>query len=152
MSLAFVLLPVSHYDDVTMSGMASQITSFTIVYSAVFSGRRSKKSSKPRVTGLCVGNSPGTGEFPAQMASNAETVFIWWRHHGLCKKQDIGPQDMPLRDVTLATWRHWYGSTLALLMADCFEAPAFNWTNVDLYHSWDPLAFTWAQFYSEHTL
>ena len=44
--------------------------------------RRSKKTSKLRVTGLCVGNSPGTGEFPAQMASNAENVFIWWRHHG----------------------------------------------------------------------
>ena len=28
-------------------------------------GRRSKKTSKLRVTGLCVGNSPGTGEFPA---------------------------------------------------------------------------------------
>ena len=23
-----------------------------------------------------------TGEFPAQMASNAEKVSIWWRHHG----------------------------------------------------------------------
>ena len=34
--------------------------------------RRSKKTSKLRVTGLCAGNSPGTGEFPAQMASNAE--------------------------------------------------------------------------------
>ena len=44
-------------------------------------GRRSKKTSKLRVTGLCVGNSPGTGEFPAQMASNAENVSIWWRHH-----------------------------------------------------------------------
>ena len=45
------------------------------------SGRRSKKTSKPSVTGLCVMNSPGTGEFPAQMASNAEAVSIWWRHH-----------------------------------------------------------------------
>ena len=43
--------------------------------------RRSKKTSKLRVTGLCVGNSPGTGEFPTQMASNAENVSIWWRHH-----------------------------------------------------------------------
>ena len=43
--------------------------------------RRSKKTSKLRVTGLCVGNSPGTGEFPSQMASNADNVFIWWRHH-----------------------------------------------------------------------
>ena len=41
----------------------------------------SKKTSKSRVTGLCVGNSPRTGEFPAQMASNAENVTIWWRHH-----------------------------------------------------------------------
>ena len=44
-------------------------------------GRRSKKTSKLRVTGLCAGNSSGTGEFPAQMASNAENVSIWWRHH-----------------------------------------------------------------------
>ena len=43
--------------------------------------RRWKKTSKLRVTGLCVGNSPGTGEFPAQRASNAENVSIWWRHH-----------------------------------------------------------------------
>ena len=42
--------------------------------------RRSKKISEPRVTGLCAGNLPGTGEFPAQMASNAENVSIWWRH------------------------------------------------------------------------
>ena len=42
---------------------------------------RSKKTWKLRVTGLCAGNSPGTGEFPAQMASNAENVSIWWRHH-----------------------------------------------------------------------
>ena len=43
--------------------------------------RRSKKTSKLRVTGLCVGNSPATGEFPSQMAKNAENLFIWWRHH-----------------------------------------------------------------------
>ena len=45
-------------------------------------GCRSKKTSKLRVTGLCAGNSPGTGEFPAQMASYAENVSIWLRHHG----------------------------------------------------------------------
>ena len=28
------------------------------------------------------GEFTGTGEFPAQMASNAENVPIWWRHHG----------------------------------------------------------------------
>ena len=42
---------------------------------------RSKKISKVRITGLCVWNSPETGEFPTQRASNAEIVSIWWRHH-----------------------------------------------------------------------
>ena len=44
----------------------------------LFTGR-STKTSKLRVT-LC-GEFTGTGDFPAQMASNAENVSIWWRHH-----------------------------------------------------------------------
>ena len=56
-----------------MGAMASQLTSLMIVYS--------KKTSKLFVTGLCTGNSLVTGEFPAQMASNAENVSIWWGHH-----------------------------------------------------------------------
>ena len=36
--------------------------------------RRAKKTSRFRVTGLCEWNSPVTGEFPAQMASNAEIL------------------------------------------------------------------------------
>ena len=43
--------------------------------------RRSNKTSKLRVTGLCVGNSSVTGEFHAQMACNAENVSIWWHHY-----------------------------------------------------------------------
>ena len=43
--------------------------------------RRSKKTPKLRVTGLCAGNSPGT----AQMARNTENVSIWWRHHEIAK-------------------------------------------------------------------
>ena len=43
--------------------------------------RRWKNTSKLRVTGFWAGNSPRTGEFPAQMASNAENVSIWWRLH-----------------------------------------------------------------------
>ena len=42
--------------------------------------RRSKKTSNFRVIGLCEGNSPVAGEFPAQSASYAENVSIWWRH------------------------------------------------------------------------
>ena len=44
--------------------------------------RRSKKTQRLRNTALCARNLPGTGEFPAQMTSNAENVSIWRRHHG----------------------------------------------------------------------
>ena len=46
--------------------------------------RGSKKTSKPRVTGLCVGNLSVDGEFPAQMASNAVNVMTSsykWKYH-----------------------------------------------------------------------
>ena len=65
-----------HCSDVMMGAMASQITSLTIVYSTVYSRRRSTWTSKPRVTALCGGNSSVTGEFPTQKASNAEYVSI----------------------------------------------------------------------------
>ena len=45
--------------------------------------RRSKKTSKLCVTGLCEGNPPVTGGFPSQRASNAENVSIWLHHHTL---------------------------------------------------------------------
>ena len=72
-----------HYNDVIMGAMTSQITSLTNVYSTVYLGVDKKKTSKLRVTGLCAGNSMVTSEFPAQRASNAENVSIWWRHHEL---------------------------------------------------------------------
>ena len=72
--------------------------------------RRWKKTSKPRVTGLCAGNSPVTGEFPTQSASDAENVSIWWRHHvgvyrwirdlansGLCESVPGGKRDTILQ-------------------------------------------------------
>ena len=82
--LGHVLGQFPHYNDIIMGSMASQITSLTIVYSVGYSGADQRKKSKLRVTGLCTGNSPGTGEFPAQMASNAKNVSIWWRHGSAC--------------------------------------------------------------------
>ena len=69
-----------HLASITMT-MVSQITSVSIVYLTFWFRRRSKKTSKLHVTGLCEGNSPVTGEFPAQRASNTENVSIWCRHH-----------------------------------------------------------------------
>ena len=48
----------------------------------LFRRRYKKKTIKaPRQLSLYAGNSPVTDEFPAQMASNAENVSIWWFHH-----------------------------------------------------------------------
>ena len=74
--LSFQSTYEAHYNNVI-------ITSLTIVYWTVYSRRTSKKISKLCVTGLCARNSPGTGEFPAQRTSDAESVSIWWRHHAL---------------------------------------------------------------------
>ena len=61
-----------------MSAMASQITSLTIIYSTVYLGRDQRKHQSSASLALC---GEFTGEFPAQMASNAENISIWWRHH-----------------------------------------------------------------------
>ena len=80
-----------YYNDVIMSPMASQITP-TRLFTQAFR-HRSKKTSKLRVTGLCTGNSPVTGEFPAQRPATRKIFpfddvimvcyvlrgrFCWW--------------------------------------------------------------------------
>ena len=64
-----------------MDSIAYQITSLTIVYSSVHSGTDQRKHQSSASLAFVWENSPVTGEFPAQMASNAENVSIWWRHH-----------------------------------------------------------------------
>ena len=49
--------------------------SHNCLLNCLFRGR-SKKTSKLRVTGLCAGNSPVTGEFPTHRASKGENVSI----------------------------------------------------------------------------
>ena len=86
-----------HYSDVIMSTMTSQIN--------YLFRHKSKKTSKLRVTGLCARNSTVAGEYPVQMANNAENVCIWWRHHeeGLWSvvknTHDQMPDQMSLRSV-----------------------------------------------------
>ena len=75
-----------------MDAMASQITSLTIVYSTVYSDVDQRKHQRSASLAFVRGNSPVTGEFPAQMASNAENVSIWCRHHELAQIQQ------PLKD------------------------------------------------------
>ena len=63
-----------------MTTMASKITSLTVVYSIVYSAQIKENIKAPRHWTLC-GEFTGTGEFPAQRASNAENVSIWLRHY-----------------------------------------------------------------------
>ena len=63
-----------------MTTMASQINSLTVVYSTVYSDADQRKHESSASLDLC-GEFTGTDEFPAQRASYAENVSIWWRHH-----------------------------------------------------------------------
>ena len=65
--------------------------------------RRSKKSSRLRVTGLCVANSHATGEFPAQKVSNAENAG--WRHHGLPVHGNLYVTNLPMSWKSKMSWR-----------------------------------------------
>ena len=73
--------------------------------------RGSKKTSKLRVIGLCEGNSPMTGESPAQKASNAENASIWWHHHA---------QHIPWLSPT--SLHH----QLIIYLSCCWPAPCIN--------------------------
>ena len=83
-----------------MTGIASQITSLTIVYSTVYSKRRSKKTPKPGVTGPLWGVFNGDRWIPRPWVSNAENVSIWWRHYEFSKLQlpDIETVECDVRD------------------------------------------------------
>ena len=70
-----------HYSDVIMGAMASQITSLTSVYSTVYSGVDRRKHQSSASLDLVRGIHQWPVNLPAQMASNAENVSIWWRHH-----------------------------------------------------------------------
>ena len=75
-------VPILHYSDVITGAMASQITSLTIVYSTVYSGADQRKHQRSASLAFVRGIHRWPVNSPAQMASNAENVSIWWRHHG----------------------------------------------------------------------
>ena len=66
-----------------MDAIASQITSLTIVYPTVYSRPDQRKHQSSASLAFVSGEFTESGEFPAQTASNAEIVSIWWRHHAM---------------------------------------------------------------------
>ena len=87
--------------------------------------RRSKKSWKLCVTGVCEGNSPLTGEFPAPRASNAKNVSIWWRHHDL-SHWNVKTARV-YRPIYRTKWRlcYWYYMSQNTLSRKLHISPAY---------------------------
>ena len=79
-SVPRITFDIKHYDDVTMTTMASQITSLTVVYSIVYLGVDQRKHQSSASLAFVRGIHRDRW-IPAQRASNAENVSIWWRHH-----------------------------------------------------------------------
>ena len=73
----FIQVKATHYCDAIMGTVASQITSLTIVYTTVYSDADQSKHQSSASLDFVWGIHRG----PAQMASTAENVSIWWRHH-----------------------------------------------------------------------
>ena len=72
--------------------------------------RSSKETSKLRVTGLCAGNSPVTGEFPAQRASNAKTFPF----DDVIMTRSFSPEVVVSRNITYKPVRCLKGSYYSL--------------------------------------
>ena len=53
--------------------------------------RRSRKTPRRSVNGICEGNLPMTGEFLAHRARDAENISICWRHHDIKYLQNHQP-------------------------------------------------------------
>ena len=76
-----------------MNVMWSQITGHSTAFWQLMR-THIKEASKSALRTLCEGNSPVTGEIPAQRDSNAEKASIWWRHHGKLLLHDRHPISM----------------------------------------------------------
>ena len=66
-----------------MGAIASLITSLTIVYSTIYSDADQRNHQSSASLAFVRGIHRGPVNSPHKMASNAENVSIWWRHHGI---------------------------------------------------------------------
>ena len=71
-----------------MGSMASQSPASPLIIQPFIRAQIKENIKAPRHWPSC-GEFTRNGEFPAQMASNAENVSIWWRHHAKHKSQFI---------------------------------------------------------------
>ena len=88
---------LSHYDDVTMNLMASQITSLTIVYSAVYSGGDQRKHQ-----------------------SSASLAFVWGIHRDRWIPRTKGQLRGKCFHLMTSSWHFW-------LQVVALSTPGVSW-------------------------
>ena len=82
----------NHYNDVIMSAITSQITSLTIVYSAVYSGT-DQRNYQSSASLSFVREFTCHWWIPRTRASNAENVSFWW--HFVIKETNSWNVNLP---------------------------------------------------------
>ena len=75
-----LIIKLPYYNDVIMGALRPKSPASRLFTQPFIQAEIKENIKAPRHWPLC-GEFTGTGEFPAQMASNAENVSIWWRHH-----------------------------------------------------------------------
>ena len=83
----------------------------SLMFAEPFVQAQVKDTLKFSVNGLCEGKSPMTEitDFPAQRASDAENVFIWWCHHGLIMWDYLIKGRVMRRCECIMKFGSWYG-------------------------------------------
>ena len=105
----------------------------------------------PRHWPLC-GEFTGTGEFPAQRASNAENVSIWWRQHAtsplrwihLCHLQTGQNNNIRIQMTFIYSKNNkdpWGTLQLTRSLTDLTELYATQWNIFDTMYVWGVLWF-----------
>ena len=129
----------THYNNVIMGAIATQTTSLTIVYSTVYTGPDQRKHQSSASLAFVRAIHRGDRcEFPAQMASNAENVSIWWRYHDI-HSNGLNPYHCCLIIPQLTHWgqvTHIWVGNLTINGSDNGLSPsrhqAIIWTNAVL--------------------
>ena len=116
-----------HYSDVIMSAKASQITSLMIVDPTVYSGANQRKHQSSASLAFVEGNSPVTGEFPAQRASNAiffpfDDVIMVCICHGKYSSGSFGRHS----SLYWAQYDLWSPIFEKVALVQCLSFKAFN--------------------------
>ena len=93
-----------HYRDVTMSAIASQITSLTIVCSTVYLGADKRKHQSSVSLAFVKGIHRRAVNSPHKGPVTRKNVSIWWRHHEVCTLVYIVCFIWVINDDTWGVW------------------------------------------------